>query len=117
MPRSPVRNYLLATALGLGTIGTVIVGVYTTSTPASAQISVFDPTNYRQNLLTAARTLQQINNQIQSLQNEARMLVNQSKNLSRIDFPPLDQLRQRSEERRVGKECVRTCRSRWSPYH
>src|SRR3546814_18260715 len=26
--------------------------------------------------------------------------------------PPL-----RSEERRVGKECVSTCRSRWSPYH
>ena len=24
---------------------------------------------------------------------------------------------QRSEERRVGKECVSTCRSRWSPYH
>src|SRR3546814_17261657 len=23
----------------------------------------------------------------------------------------------RSEERRVGKACVRTCRSRWSPYH
>src|SRR3546814_16474590 len=23
----------------------------------------------------------------------------------------------RSEERRVGKECVRSCRSRWSPYH
>src|SRR3546814_5706611 len=23
----------------------------------------------------------------------------------------------RSEERRVGKECVSTCRSRWSPYH
>src|SRR3546814_2038486 len=27
------------------------------------------------------------------------------------------QLRPRSEERRVGKECVSTCRSRWSPYH
>src|SRR3546814_18878519 len=27
--------------------------------------------------------------------------------------PPLT----RSEERRVGKECVSTCRSRWSPYH
>src|SRR3546814_15235341 len=27
-------------------------------------------------------------------------------------FKPL-----RSEERRVGKECVSTCRSRWSPYH
>src|SRR3546814_9580271 len=25
--------------------------------------------------------------------------------------------RSRSEERRVGKECVSTCRSRWSPYH
>src|SRR3546814_16967531 len=25
--------------------------------------------------------------------------------------------RERSEERRVGKECVSTCRSRWSPYH
>src|SRR3546814_18013928 len=24
---------------------------------------------------------------------------------------------ERSEERRVGKECVSTCRSRWSPYH
>ena len=31
-----------------------------------------------------------------------------------------DQIRRqktRSEERRVGKECVSTCRSRWSPYH
>src|SRR3546814_12340906 len=26
-------------------------------------------------------------------------------------------LTERSEERRVGKECVSTCRSRWSPYH
>src|SRR3546814_13730385 len=26
-------------------------------------------------------------------------------------------LKSRSEERRVGKECVSTCRSRWSPYH
>src|SRR3546814_3359080 len=33
---------------------------------------------------------------------------------------PLEALlahRSRSEERRVGKECVSTCRSRWSPYH
>src|SRR3546814_14830048 len=30
----------------------------------------------------------------------------------------IDQCRpSRSEERRVGKECVSTCRSRWSPYH
>src|SRR3546814_5855888 len=30
---------------------------------------------------------------------------------SRLNLTP------RSEERRVGKECVSTCRSRWSPYH
>src|SRR3546814_5229265 len=28
-----------------------------------------------------------------------------------------EQMIGRSEERRVGKECVSTCRSRWSPYH
>src|SRR3546814_15397888 len=28
-----------------------------------------------------------------------------------------DPPKKRSEERRVGKECVSTCRSRWSPYH
>ena len=94
MPRSPVRKYLLASALGLSAIGAAIAGVSMTSAPASAQISVFDPTNYRQNLLTAARTLQQVNQQIQSLQNEAQMLVNQGKNLARIDFPQLDRLRQ-----------------------
>src|SRR3546814_7459793 len=30
---------------------------------------------------------------------------------------PLPETLVRSEERRVGKECVSTCRSRWSPYH
>src|SRR3546814_3135512 len=29
----------------------------------------------------------------------------------------LSSQRSRSDERRVGKECVSTCRSRWSPYH
>src|SRR3546814_6184146 len=31
--------------------------------------------------------------------------------------PVLFVQKRRSEERRVGKECVSTCRSRWSPYH
>src|SRR3546814_1541117 len=31
--------------------------------------------------------------------------------------PVIAALPDRSEERRVGKECVSTCRSRWSPYH
>lgn len=65
------------------------------STPAQAQMSVFDPSNYAQNLLTAARTLQQINQQVQSLQNEARMLAGMERNLSRIDFPQLGALQQR----------------------
>src|SRR3546814_11770771 len=34
----------------------------------------------------------------------------------RSDTPPSRQPSSRSEERRVGKECVSTCRSRWSPY-
>src|SRR3546814_12685771 len=31
--------------------------------------------------------------------------------------PGVPRAEARSEERRVGKECVSTCRSRWSPYH
>lgn len=62
--------------------------------PAAAQMTVFDPTNYSQNLLSAARALSQVNNQIKSLQNEATMLTGLAKNLSRIDFPQLQQLNQ-----------------------
>src|SRR3546814_14467725 len=36
---------------------------------------------------------------------------------SPVDFISGDKTGSRSEERRVGKECVSTCRSRWSPYH
>src|SRR3546814_16539920 len=38
-------------------------------------------------------------------------------NWSVMDDPALFQPAGRSEERRVGKECVRTCRSRWARYH
>lgn len=62
--------------------------------PAAA-VPVFDSANYSQNLLTAARTLQQINQQIQSLQNEAQVLANQQKHLSKIDFPQMSALQQR----------------------
>src|SRR3546814_11904728 len=34
-----------------------------------------------------------------------------------LGVPQNDLFRFRSEARRVGKECVSTCRSRWSPYH
>lgn len=90
----PTRKHLIATALGLGALGSLAGALVVPSTPAHAQFTVFDPSNYSQNLLTAARTLTQINNQIQSLQNEAQMLINQAKNLTRIDFPQLQQLTQ-----------------------
>ncbi len=60
---------------------------------AQAQWIVFDPANYSQNILTAARTLEQINNQISQLQNQAQMLVNQGRNLTGLDFSALSQLR------------------------
>ncbi|MGJ0510321.1 MAG: P-type conjugative transfer protein TrbJ [Methylocystis sp.] len=64
------------------------------SAPASAQLMVFDPTNYAQNVLTAANTLQQINNQITSLQNEARMLINQGRNLANLPYSSLQTIQQ-----------------------
>ena len=35
----------------------------------------------------------------------------------RVNNTPVTLIRERSEERRVGKECALLCRSRWSPYH
>lgn len=63
------------------------------SEPASALV-VYDPSNYAQNVLIAARTLQQVNNQIKSLQNQAQSLINQRRNLSTISFPELQTLTQ-----------------------
>ena len=64
------------------------------STPAAAQWIVYDPTNYSQNLLSAARALEQINNQITSLQNEAQMLINQARNLASLPYSSLQQIQQ-----------------------
>ena len=63
------------------------------ATPAHA-IIVFDPSNYAQNVLTAARTLEQITHQITSLQNEAQMLINQARNLASLPYSALQQLQQ-----------------------
>ncbi|TWG92031.1 P-type conjugative transfer protein TrbJ [Mesorhizobium sp. J18] len=60
--------------------------------PPAFAITVFDPWNYAENVLTAARSLEQINNQIQSLQNQATMLQNMARNLQRLDFSSLGQL-------------------------
>ena len=49
---------------------------------------VIDPSNLAQNILTAANTLEQINNQVKQLQNEADMLINQATNLVRTGYNP-----------------------------
>ena len=68
------------------------------TTPAHAFFGigriVYDPTNHAENLLTAARTLEQINNQITSLQNEAQMLINQARNLASLPYSSLQALQQ-----------------------
>lgn len=75
------------TLLSLVIAGALSVG------PAQAQFAVFDVANFEQNLLTAARTLEQINNQVRQLQNQAQILANQARNLQSLDFSALGELR------------------------
>ena len=89
LPRKP----LITVAFGVASAGALITTVMVPAGPAQA-IIVFDPSNYSQNLLTAARTLQQINNQIRMLQNEAQSLINQARNLTTVGFPELQMLQQ-----------------------
>ncbi|TJV17977.1 MAG: P-type conjugative transfer protein TrbJ [Mesorhizobium sp.] len=84
-----VRNNLRFRHMTAASVITVAIAL--SSAPASAFI-VFDPTNYSQNLLQAARALEQIQNQITSLQNEARMLINQAKNLTSLPTSLLGQI-------------------------
>jgi len=70
------------------------ISIVSLNVPSSAQVVVFDPNNYAQNVLTAARALQQINNQITSLQNQAQSLINQARNLANLPFSSLQQLQQ-----------------------
>ena len=73
-----LRSILLATAITVSA-----------AAPAYAQWAVFDAQNYAQNVLEAARALQQINNQIQQLQNEAMMLQNMGTNLTSLNTSQL----------------------------
>ncbi len=86
MNSSRFRDALAAGAAVLSMTVTVLVPA-----PAYAQFGgiVYDPSNYSQNILTAARTLEQINNQIKSLQNEATSLINQAKNLTTLPLTVL----------------------------
>ncbi|MEQ8778701.1 MAG: P-type conjugative transfer protein TrbJ [Roseibium album] len=45
---------------------------------------VYDPWNHAENVLSAARALEEINNQVQQLSNEAQMLINQTRDLANL---------------------------------
>ncbi|CAL4869378.1 hypothetical protein MMA231_03670 (plasmid) [Asticcacaulis sp. MM231] len=79
--KTRVLPALVALMLGAGSLS-----------PARAQWVVYDPTNYASNVLQAARALQQVNNQIQSLSNEATMLVSMAKHLQKLDLNELAKL-------------------------
>jgi P-type conjugative transfer protein TrbJ len=55
-----------------------------TAPTADAWRIVFDPTNYKQNLLSAVRALEEINNQVKQLGNEAQMLLKMDLNLEQL---------------------------------
>ena len=76
----------------LAAASAVVLSLAIAVPPASAQWIVYDPTNFSQNVLTAARELQQINNQIRMLTNQATSLVNQARNLANLPMSTLTQL-------------------------
>jgi P-type conjugative transfer protein TrbJ len=75
-------------------IGAACLAFISVCAPARAQMIVYDPSNYTQNVLQAARALQQINNQITSLQNQTQMLLNQAKNLTSLPYSSLQTIEQ-----------------------
>lgn len=79
-------------------IGLVLVVTVNGSRRLEAQIVVFDPSNYSQNILTAARALDQINNQVRSLENEAQMLINGARNLTSLPGSVVGQLNSKINE-------------------
>lgn len=84
MKKATLRTRLLA-------LGFIAAASITVILPASARI-VFDPTNYAQNLLQATRALEQIQNQVKSLQNEAQMLTDMALNLKQLDVTSLGEI-------------------------
>lgn len=61
---------------------------------------VYDPRNHAENILSAARALEQINNQITQLQNEAQMLMNQARDLASLPYSSLQALQQNVDRTR-----------------
>jgi P-type conjugative transfer protein TrbJ len=68
----------------LMTLPLVVSAVASCVPRSAAQLTVFDPANFQQNLLTAARALEQINNQVRVLQNQVLMIARMDQNLVRL---------------------------------
>src|SRR6476620_10847244 len=85
-------------SVGVVAIGLVLVVTVNGSRRVNAQVVVFDPSNYSQNILTAARALDQINNQVRSLENEAQMLINGARNLTSLPGSVVGQLNSKINE-------------------
>ena len=84
-----------------GGVALAIAGVVATAPgPAHAQFGgiVYDPSNYAQNVLTAARTLEQINNEIRMLQNQATSLVNEARNLQSLPLNIVQPLQEQIQQ-------------------
>jgi P-type conjugative transfer protein TrbJ len=84
-----------------GGLALAVAGVVATApVPAQAQFGgiVYDPSNYAQNVLTAARTLEQINNEIRMLQNQATSLVNEARNLQSLPLNIVQPLQQQIQQ-------------------
>ena len=92
IPDLPAGRKTMNAIRRLAAASAIALSVGFATPPSLAQVVVFDPNNYAQNVLTAARALQQINNQITSLQNQAQMLINQAKNLASLPYSSLQQL-------------------------
>lgn len=99
MMKLSARHRMLAGALTLSALAGAILPA-----PAFAQFGlggiVYDPTNYAQNVLTAARTLEQINNQIRQIQNQAQSLINEAKNLASLPVSTLSMLQSQVNQTR-----------------
>ena len=74
--------------------GTALTALVLACVPGRGQMLVYDPSNYAQNVLQAARALEQINNQIISLQNQAQMLLNQARHLTNLPYSALQAIDQ-----------------------
>ena len=83
---APKPNRAARRRAARGVLTAFVVGLLlTTALPTgTSALTVFDPLNYQENLLSAARALEQINNQVRLLQGQTQVLLKMDQNLLRL---------------------------------